>query len=772
MKMNRQDLIGKKVTDFLDEENTSILMEQMQLRLKGEKRPYEGYFTRLDGTKVPCIINCTPLFDDEGLGIGSFAMITDITERKHVEDVLKRSEEKYRSFVQNFQGIAFRGRLDSFTPLFFHGAVEKITGYTESDFIAGKPRWDQVIHPDDIARINKDLDILRTNPNITIEREYRIIRKDGGIQWVYEIVQHVLDGSEKPIYAQGSIYDITERKKTEKALLESERKYKDLQDISIDGHAWTDMEGHLIEVNESYKNMMGYSEDELRNLTYIDITPDKWHASEQLILAEQILVKGYSDPYEKELIRKDGTIFPVELRAYLIKDAQGNNKGMRAVVRDITERKKAEKSLQDAHSKLENRVQKRTEELAKKNIDLMNEIELRKQAEGTLLESEERFRAVAYCTADFIWEGDVRTNSMNWSGDIDSCLGYKEGEFPRTISGHMDNIHHEDKDKLLKAHEQALATGKDFHASYRIKCKDGSYRYWDARGKAIGFEGGKAITWVGSVTDFTDKVLLEEEAKLSQSRLILANKMTSLGTIASGVAHEINNPNSYIMSNAQVLFKIWKDADKIIQDRYDKDNTLHVGGIPFPKLTHLAPKLILGISEGSSRINQIIDNLRNFSRPVNINLDEKVNVNNAILTSTAMIESYIQKHTNKFQVHCDDDIPFIKGNSQQLEQVIINLTINALQALKDKTGKVSISTSFDMKTNSIVIRITDDGEGIDASLIKQIKEPFFTTKQDKGGTGLGLSIASTIVKDHKGSMDFISEAGKGTTVLVSLPVYS
>jgi PAS domain S-box-containing protein len=116
------------------------------------------------------------------------------------------------------------------------------------------------------------------------------------------------------------------------------------------------MEEHLIEVNDSYKNMMGYSEDELRKLTYKDITPEKWHASEQIILTEQILKRGYSDPYEKELIRKDGTIFPVELRAYLIKDAQGNNAGMRAIVTDITDRKKAEKEkislqnqLQQAH---------------------------------------------------------------------------------------------------------------------------------------------------------------------------------------------------------------------------------------------------------------------------------------------------------------------------------------------------------------------------------------------------------------------------------------
>ena len=147
--------------------------------------------------------------------------------------------------------------------------------------------------------------------------------------------------------------EIKKRKRSEEALWTSEKKYKDLQDASINGHAWTDMEGHLIEVNDSYKNMMGYSEDELRKLTYKDITPEKWHASEQIILTEQILDRGYSDPYEKELIRKDGTVFPVELSAYLIKDAQGNNKGMRAIVTDITKRKQAEDQIKSSLSEKE-----------------------------------------------------------------------------------------------------------------------------------------------------------------------------------------------------------------------------------------------------------------------------------------------------------------------------------------------------------------------------------------------------------------------------------
>jgi PAS domain S-box-containing protein len=164
--------------------------------------------------------------------------------------------------------------------------------------------------------------------------------------------------------------EIAERKRAEETLIKSERKYKDLQDASIDGHAWMDMKGHLIEVNHSYRDMMGYTEEELSKLNYNDITPPQWHALEQTILTQQILARGYSDIYEKELIKKDGAVFPVEIRAYLIKDAEGNHIGMRAIVKDITERKRAQEELQkhEQHLRSLAAALSMTEEQTKKRV--------------------------------------------------------------------------------------------------------------------------------------------------------------------------------------------------------------------------------------------------------------------------------------------------------------------------------------------------------------------------------------------------------------------
>jgi signal transduction histidine kinase len=431
-----------------------------------------------------------------------------------------------------------------------------------------------------------------------------------------------------------------------------------------------------------------------------------------------------------------------------------------------------------------------------------------------------------------------------------------------------------------------------------MKCKNGDYRYWDERGRAIGFENGSAVKWVGSVTDITERrlslellkksedkfkklsnefntlldaipdslvllspdlkilwsnrafesqlanecseckgnhcyqlccdrtspcencpviksfrsgkeesthvmasdgkildkrafpmldksgnvinvievsrditarVRMEEEARLVQSRLIHANKMTSLGTLVSGVAHEINNPNSFIMSNAQVFSEIWNDAVKILKENHNGKNNIVLGGIPFDELIQLAPRLLGGINDGSVRINKIIQSLKNFARPDKSSLDGKVDIKNVIMSSRTILDNHINKFTNNFHLDIETNIPVIKGSSQQIEQVIINLIMNALQALNDREAEILISASFDKAHNDVVIKVKDEGRGMSDDIIQSVTKPFFTTRIEDGGTGLGLSISYAIIKDHNGILGFESESGLGTTVTVSLP---
>lgn len=142
----------------------------------------------------------------------------EIMERNRVEQALRESEERYRSFLQKFRGIAFRRTID-FVPIFFHGAVEEITGYTAEEFVTENPAWDQIIHPEDFLKIHESTENIRSIPGYSMEREYRIVCKDGQLRWVHEFIQNVRDDAGKSIYIHGSLFDISDRKHMEEEIM-------------------------------------------------------------------------------------------------------------------------------------------------------------------------------------------------------------------------------------------------------------------------------------------------------------------------------------------------------------------------------------------------------------------------------------------------------------------------------------------------------------------------------------------------------------------------
>jgi PAS domain S-box-containing protein len=161
-----------------------------------------------------------------------------------------------------------------------------------------------------------------------------------------------------------------QQKQIEEKLLLSEKIYYHLFDNMLDGIVHVNMDGIIISCNKAYQDMLGYSRDEILKLTYVDITPPKWHDFEKRIIEEQIIPEGHSKIYDKEYIKKDGTIFPVELRTYLVTDEQGLSMGMWAIVRDITDRKRAEVEIRQLNASLEERVRKRTAQLEASNMEL------------------------------------------------------------------------------------------------------------------------------------------------------------------------------------------------------------------------------------------------------------------------------------------------------------------------------------------------------------------------------------------------------------------
>ncbi|MBK5275097.1 MAG: PAS domain S-box protein [Desulfuromonadales bacterium] len=271
-----------------------------------------------------------------------------------------------------------------------------------------------------------------------------------------------------------------------------------------------------------------------------------------------------------------------------------------------------------------------------------------------------------------------------------------------------------------------------------------------------------------SIRDITEKVRLEEEVRDTQAKLIHTNKMTSIGMLASSVAHEINNPNNCISINAAMLVDVWQDAEPLLEQIRSEHGDFTLRGIPFSKMRGLAPRLLKGISEGSSRITTIVNNMRDFVREDKSSLQEVIDVNRLIQNAASILWHHIHIYTDIFEMNLQEPLLQARGNSQQIEQVIINLIMNALQSLPDKQAGVHIATADSMEAGTITITVRDEGCGMDQTVMARLREPFFTTKMAEGGTGLGLYISDSIIKEHKGTIRFESSAGCGTTAIVTL----
>lgn len=161
--------------------------------------------------------------------------------------------------------------------------------------------------------------------------------------------------------------------------------------------------------------------------------------------------------------------------------------------------------------------------------------------------------------------------------------------------------------------------------------------------------------------------------------------------------------------------------------------------------------------------------MRNYVRGQNDLRTVDLDLNTAVRDAAGILWHHIHKHTGKFRLELGEELPPVRGNRQQLEQVVVNLVMNALLALPGRDCEVTVSTRFDSPSSRVVLTVRDEGAGMESEVLKKLTEPFFTTRINEGGTGLGLYISSSIIRDHGGVMDFSSAPGKGTTVTVSFP---
>ena len=296
---------------------------------------------------------------------------------------------------------------------------------------------------------------------------------------------------------------------------------------------------------------------------------------------------------------------------------------------------------------------------------------------------------------------------------------------------------------------------------------DGAKIIVSLRGKAICTESGHVVYC--SVRDITTRIRMEEDAKLHQAQLIHANRMTSLGKIVSGVAHEMNNPNNLVMFNAPLILSAWEDAVPVLDAFLRENGDFSLGGLPYSEMKEVVPKMTAGISDASARIKAIVENLKDFARQDTPAVRLAVQVNDVVRMAIAILNHEILRATHRFEVTYGEDLPPVMGSTQQLEQVVINLLNNAFQALPSNRHGIRVSTRLVPETGEVELCVEDEGVGMSPEVLERIKEPFFSTHLDSGGLGLGVSICRSIVQEHGGTLEFESEVGKGTRAIVRLP---
>ncbi len=322
----------------------------------GRVHEHETEVTDKDGNTIQ--FHCTSsvaMRDKEGKPAAVVEISRDITEDKSGQERLRESEERYRSFLQNFQGIAFQGDLN-FRPIFALGAIEKLTGYTGDELTAGKPRWDQIVHPDDLPQIRDVQKRASSTPNYSTEYEYRIVRKDGETIWVHEFVRNLCDENWKPISVQGAVFDVTERRRIEEELKERDERLRSQLDLI--GRTFDSMTDAIfildanipptiLECNNSASTVFGYKEDEM-----LGKTTEFLHANDESLKKFQgLLYRAIEEnrlPFRLprfEMKRKDGTIFTSEHSVSQLSNEEGERIGWISIVRDLSKLSKMEDDL-------------------------------------------------------------------------------------------------------------------------------------------------------------------------------------------------------------------------------------------------------------------------------------------------------------------------------------------------------------------------------------------------------------------------------------------
>ncbi|GED72678.1 hypothetical protein BRE01_63800 [Brevibacillus reuszeri] len=510
-------------------------------------------------------------------------------------------------------------------------------------------------------------------------------RKDGTLIDVTLSATPIVNEEGTIIGASCITRDITDRKKTEEALKATEAKYRLLIDHTQDIVSIYDETLKLIYVSPSIEQQLGYLPEEYTSLTGLDIL----HPEDQpLLLAKQQEILDTKQPlqFEARVQDKDGRWISFEIRGIPFVNDSGTVQNIMLVSRNVMERK---------HS------------------------------EAALLKSEEKHRIIAEHTDDFIMITDINGDVVYLSPSHERIHGNRKQSGIVTLI----DVHTDDRPLVVEHFKKLLATKEPQTCEFRYHCVDGSMIVLESKGVPIFSPTGECDGFIIVSRDITER-------RNNEDLLRKTEKLSMIGELAAGIAHEIRNPLTALKGFVQLLYPTLNDK-KMYAD--------------------------IMLSE-LERINFIVSELLVLAKPQNVQIRHLSLVGLlenvlALLASEANLKN-IHFHTSF------PEAPIIAGEEIQLKQVFLNIIKNSIEAIAGQ-GEIHVSTRL-LASNQVIVRLADNGCGISEDIMPRLGEPFFTTKEN--GTGLGLMISSKIIKDHHGSLHISSHKEEGTVIEITLPI--
>ena len=716
--MTEQEFLGMNFRDLVDSEFLAATENFFQMKLRGQvdkTGPYQVAVKAKDGRQLWFEVNTRMIFRD-GKPIGVHGSARDITDRKHLEEELKKAQDRYKSFVEEAQDMIVETDSSGFYT-FVNPATVRMLGYQESELL-GKSYLEFV----DPEFRNDAEDFYKTQAQMGNKISYletQYITKDGKKLWIAAYTRLIIeDGNVKG--AQCIARDISDRKRAEQALLEEEARYRELYrmlrlmcDNSPDMIWCKDLEGKYIFANRALCEKLLGAKDTDEPVGKTDMFfaqrqrsehPERpeWHTFGEVCMDSDAVIRENPTPRRfDEFGNVKGQFLYLDVYKAPMLDEQGRMIGIVGSAREVTEEKRRE---------------------------------------------EERVRLITAInqTADTIVITDTKGVIQFVNPAFEKVTGYSKDEaIGKTPSILKSGTHDANFYKKLW---KTLREKKVWAGHFVNRKKDGTLYEEDATITPVKDASGRVISYVAVKRDVTKESMLQKE-------LLHAQKMEALGTLAGGIAHDLNNVLQIIFGYCQLL-----------SPRLNDETSL---------------KALTAVSTAAKRAGDLVERILTFSRKVETEA-RPIELNKEIKRVHELLQRTIPRMI-EIKLNLAEDLYFIHGDPLQLEQVFMNLAVNAAHAMPDG-GTLTISTQnvrpdddFCMEhalfapCDYVLITVSDTGCGIPREIINRIFEPFFTTKKLGEGTGLGLSIVYGIVSNHKGFIQCESQPGMGTTFSIYLP---